>query len=226
MSDPVRVAALVHRADDLSTVRLGVQLGETTAIALAPPGDVSEEVMRASRAVGAARTVRVWDDAIVSTDYLGIAFTLAATVRTLMGDLTQGQAVILCGDGGLGAVGPALAERLGVPHLGHVFAVGRGEGRVIVRRGAGAEMRAYAGTPPVVLCVTPDGKPTPADGGTGTTEVWTLEQAGIAAAEVAYRKRFRARPEPGPTAKPRVFDDARALAARLLADGLVGGPSK
>jgi electron transfer flavoprotein alpha/beta subunit len=223
-----RAIALIHRSSELPLVRLGVSLGETIAIAVAPPGEAIESVLVEARKAGAARTVRLWDDAVDSTDYLGVAYTLAAAVRTVLGgDLTANPAVILCGDEGRAAVGPAVAERLAVPHLGDVLGASMMDARVVARRRSGSLIRLYAARPPVVLCVSVADATTanagaPPAGAAGSTEEWTLTQAGLTGAELAYRKRFRPQPSPGPTPSARVFSDVAELIERLRADGVLG----
>ena len=219
-----RAIALVHRADELPLVKLGTTLGETTVLCVAPPGEQIESVLAEARKLGAARTVRLWDDVVESTDYLGLGYTLAAMVKTVLGgDMTADPAVILCGDAGRAAVGPALAERLGIPHLGDVVGASMMEARVVARRRSGAVVRLYASRPPVVLCVSsydpPAGdKPQPDK---GTTEAWALGQAGLTAAELAYRKRFKPQPSEGPAQAAKVFADVAQLVERLRADGVL-----
>lgn len=224
-----RVVALVHRASELPLVRLGVSLGETTVVAVAPPGDAIEAVLSEARRLGAARTVQLWDAAVESTDYLGVAYALAATVRTLLGgDLAGNPAVVLAGDDGRGAVGPAVAERLSVPHLGDVIGASMMEARVVARRHSGAVVRLYAARPTVVLCVCTGDVSANASANpnaSGSTESWTLQQAGLTGAELAYRKRFRPQWAPGPTPSPRLFKDVPALVERLRADGVLGQKS-
>lgn len=225
----MRTVALVHRRADLPLVKLAAQLGDTTVVAVAPPGDATEELLAQARADGAVRTIRIWDDAMEATDYLGVAYALSATIRAVMGDLGTPPVLVLCGDGGRGAVGPAVAERLSLPHLGEVVGVQAMEGRIVAKRRSGPVVRLYAGRPPLVLCVAQapaDAAAPEAAGWTaaaGSTEVWTLGQAGLTAAELSYRKRFRPHPSPGPSPSPRVFADVAALVERLRADGLLTG---
>jgi len=222
-----RVFALLHRATELHVVRIAASLGETTAVTIAAAGTAADELLQEAVSAGAVRCVRLWDDALAATDYLGVAYTLAATVRALAGDLVERPAVVVCGDRGRGAVGPALAERLGVPHLGDVVGAQVTDGRVVARRRSGPLVRLYAAKPPVVLCVAGEHRPgalTEAAGWTAAvadTEVWTLAQAGLTGAELAYRKRFRPQPQEGPRGQPKLFPDAAALAARLRDDGLL-----
>jgi electron transfer flavoprotein alpha/beta subunit len=225
----VRAVALVHQPEDLALVRLATGLGETLVVSVAAPSEAIEQLLQQARTAGAVRTVRLWDDAMQATDYLGVAFTLAATVRAVLGDLAARPTVVLCGDGGRGAVGPAVAERLGLPHLGEVVGASMMDDRVVARRRSGTVVRLYAGKPPSVLCVAaaPTESPAAEAGGwtsaVGETEVWTLGQAGLTGAELSYRKRFKPHPSLGPVGAPRLFADVAQLAARLQADGLLSG---
>jgi hypothetical protein len=217
----VKAIVLCHRVEELPLVKLAASIGETTVIAVAPPGAATEALLQQAR--GAARVIRLWDEAMESTDYLGVGYTLAATVRTVLGgDLQANPAVIFYGDEGRGAVGPAVAERLGVPHLGDVIGASIVEGRVVARRRSGPVVRLYAAKPPVVLCALPS----PADGegaAPPSIENWNLGQAGLTGAELAYRKRFRPHPSSGPEAQPRTLADVSALIERLRADGVLQG---
>jgi electron transfer flavoprotein alpha/beta subunit len=221
----MRAIALVHRAADRAAVRVALTLGETTLVAVAPPSAECETLLAAGRAQGAVRAIRLWDPSLESTDYLGTALTLASTVKAL-GELTAAASavptVIVCGDRGDGAVGPAVAERLSLPHLGRVLGATVDNGKVIARRRTSTGVRLYAGTPPVVLCVVDDAGP-PLEKGSGAIDVWSLADAGLTQAELSYRRRFLPQQGNGPEGRPRLFADAAALAARLRADGVVKG---
>lgn len=231
-----RAVALVRTRADLAAVRIAVGLGDTTVVALAPDGPEIEALLDESRTLGAIRCVRLWDDTLATTDFLGVAIALAATIRTAVGDLGAPPTVIVSGDQGRGAVGPALAERLGLPHLGAVIAAELVDGRVVARRREGEVERLYAGKPPLVLHVSATATPPPtaaagaaeAAGWTeavATTEAWNLEKAGLTPHELAYRRRFRTERAIGVEPvrpRPKTFPSAEALAARLRDDGLCG----
>jgi electron transfer flavoprotein alpha subunit len=204
----MRVLALTRRGGAVPTA---IALGETTAVALVPPEE--EGVLAAARAAGAIRAVALWAPELADTDYLGLAQVLAAVARHLGFDL------IVAGEGARGAVGPAVAERLALPHLSGVADAVLDEGQTIVRRRAGERIWRYRATPPALLCVS--GPPLPPESGASVERI-DLATVGIVPAELAWRKRFRPRPAPGPESQPRRFPDAATLAARLIADGLVG----
>lgn len=232
-----RAIALVRNAADRAAVRIAVGLGDTTVIALAPERAEIEALLDESRTLGATRCVRLWDETMAATDFLGVAIALAATIRAVAGDLTSPATVIVSGDQGRGAVGPALADRLGLPHLGAVIGAEVVDGRVVARRREGEVVRLYAAKPPLVLHVSATAASTAtaaagaaeAAGWTeavATTEVWDLAKAGLSPHELAYRRRYRTeRPAPGGEARiarPRTFPSAGELAARLRDDGLCG----
>ena len=210
----MRAVALVRRANDVVAARLATRLGDSVALAAAPD---SVEVRALLSGCGAGRAIRLWDDALDGVDYLGVALALAGAVRAL-GAID----VVVCADGGSGAVGPALAERLGWPHLGRVLDAWMENDRLLARRRGATGLTKLAVAPPAVLCVAEEA-PAAATGGSLVIEPWTLADASLTAAELTYRRSFRPRPVEGPTQKPRQFGDVAALLARLRADGLVRG---
>lgn len=210
----MRAVALVHRPSDLPAARLAARLGDVIALAVAPDGDDIRKLLASS---GARRAVRLWDEALEGVDYLGVALALAGAVRTL-GDVE----VVVCGDAGSAAVGPALAERLGWPHLGRVLDAWQEKDKLFARRRSAGELHKLAAAPPAVLCVAEDAT-ADGDGGSCDVESWTLAQASLTAAELSYRRSFRPHPAEGPHEKPapRRFSDVKSLLERLRADGLV-----
>lgn len=211
----MRTVALLHRASDLAAARLAVRLGDAVALAVAPE---SEEVLELLAGSGARRAVRLWDEAMEGVDYLGVALALAGAVRAL-GEVS----LVVCGDAGSAAVGPALAERLGWPHLGRVLDAWVENDKLFARRRATNGLRKLAAVPPAVLCVA-DEAPVEPSGEIAqlkTIESWTLAEANLTAAELSYRRTFRPQPGEGPKTAPRRFADVASLLARLRADGLV-----
>jgi hypothetical protein len=243
----VRVVALIGRAPDLALVRAGVAVGET--VALTARGDeVARPLLAAARTAGAKRLVSVWDPALDTTDYLGIAYALAAAIRAI-GEPAATATLILAGDRGRAVVGPAVAERLSLPLLGRAISVELREQKIVARRRGRDLVRTYAAAPPALVCLASDGdgvapvggdrrgersepKSLPRDSAEGDAGVdrsldaienWTLSRVGLSAAELSYRKRFAPRPALAPTPRPHRFDTVEALAARLRADGLLRG---
>lgn len=91
------------------------QLGATvTVISMGPPS--AEAVLREAIARDADRGILLCDDSFAGADTLATSYALAAAIRKV-GDFD----LILCGektvDGDTGQVGPAVAERLGIPLL-------------------------------------------------------------------------------------------------------------
>ena len=222
-----RAIVLVRRAADVALVRAATALGETIAIAVGAEGETLP-VLAAARAAGAGRALRLWDPGLETTDYLGVAYTLAAAVKTI-GDPTATPTVILAGDRGRGVVGPAVAERLGVPLLGQVLTVALDDGKLVAKRRGREVVRSYAAALPALACVIVDGAtaaPGSAADAAATSdgiESWTLSNVGLSAAELSYRKHFATRPAVGPMRVPRRFDDVGALVKQLRAEGLLRG---
>jgi electron transfer flavoprotein alpha/beta subunit len=222
----MRAIVLVKRAVDVALVRAAKSLGgETIAISVGAEADALP-VLAAARAAGATRLVRLWDPGLETTDYLGVSYTLAAAVRAI-GDPTAAATAIVAGDRGRGVVGPAVAERLGVPLLGQVLTVEAGDGKLVAKRRGRDVVRSYAAAPPALVCLLLDGEATQAHAAdAGDVESWTLSKVGLSAAELSYRKHFATRPAKGPTPKPRKLADVAALAAQLRAEGLLGGAKR
>jgi electron transfer flavoprotein beta subunit len=208
----MRAVALLKRPSDLAAAKLAARLGDAIAISVAPDG---EEVRALLSGSGAQKAIRLWDDAIDGVDYLGVALALAGAIRAV-GDVD----VVVCGDGGTAAVGPALAERLGWPHVGRVLDGWVEEGKVFARRRAQTGLRKLSAAPPALLCVAEDPSLTAAKGELAI-ESWTLEEAKLTAAELGYRKSFRPQPEAERKAEPHKFSDVKTLLERLRADGVV-----
>jgi hypothetical protein len=82
-------------------------------------------------------------------------------------------------------------------------------------------VKLYAAELPAVVCLILDEDAPLPTAPPAELESWTLARAGLTAAELTYRKRFSPHPSPGPQREARRLDDARALAERLRADGLL-----
>ena len=124
--------------------------GTVTAVTVGPPR--ADAVLRHALTYGADAAVRVWADALEGADSFTIARALAAAVARIEPD-----AVLLgtrSADGGSGCVGPALAERLGLPFVSNVASVTRsGDGVVAVRAGDAGWRDEFSASLPAVLAV-------------------------------------------------------------------------
>jgi electron transfer flavoprotein beta subunit len=95
--------------------------GEVHVISMGPPQAV--EVLRNALAVGADKVYLVSDRAFAGADTLATAYTVATTVKKVVGDVD----LVICGkqaiDGDTAQVGPGIATRLGIPQLTYVSKV-------------------------------------------------------------------------------------------------------
>jgi electron transfer flavoprotein alpha/beta subunit len=223
------IFALIEDARDLPLVSIGRGLGEVFALSVGPPPDADDPLARAL-ALGATRAARVWEPALAGVDYLGIAHVLACAVRQLAertapadGTAVVVPVVVLAADRGRGAIGPALAERLAVPHLGAVHGIEIADGQIVVERLCGDELRRFCGSPPAVLvCAVDAVHVVAATAATDGRQVERLDLAmlQITAPELLYRRRFR--PTAGATSmrRPHVVSNVEVLSDRLARDGL------
>jgi electron transfer flavoprotein alpha/beta subunit len=236
-----RVFALVDGPGDLDVVRHAVALGDTTVVTAAE-GPLAEAVLADALALGARAAVRVWDEVLARADFLGVAQALAATVRQHMGEPSPAApaptetaapgatatptaaVIVIAGDRGRAAVGPAVAERLSLPHLGQVMRISLRDGRVVVRRRAGGIVHLFAARPPILLCTVgspTDAPPAPAASAPAAIQSLTLADVGLSATELSHRRRFRPQPGAAPEARPRVVPSIETLVARLDDEGLL-----
>ncbi len=122
-----------------------------TALTVGPPA--AESVLEYAVARGAARGIRIWDEALAGADLSATSRVVAAAVAALAADLPD---LVLAGERGLeGATGmlPALvAARLGWPCLEGALHVAREPGAVVVERRleGGRREEVEAGCPAVV----------------------------------------------------------------------------
>jgi electron transfer flavoprotein alpha/beta subunit len=224
------VFALLDEADDLGLVTVGRGLGDVIAISARPPtGEATDDqLLSDAAALGAARLVLIADAVLAGVDYLAIAHVLACAVRHFCEARSDAPIIVLSGDRGRGAVGPAVAERLAVPHLCAAYQVALVDGRLLVDRVCGAELRRWVGAPPVVLaCFLPTAAP-PASAPSSkppAIERVELETLQITAPELEYRQRFSPVDGVGPRPRPHVVSNIEHLGERLARDGLWPLPS-
>ncbi len=215
------IFVLLEDARDLPLVGMASPLGEVVALSVrvspAPDATLLDALAR-----GAARAVQVSDSLFDSVDYLAVAHTLACTVRFLCAPLGSPPVVVFAGDRGRGAVGPAVAERLSLPHLGAVYAVELSRDHLLVDRQLGPGVQRLRGTPPVVLaCVlAPEARAAPAAAPGKAIEPLDLEALHITSQELLHRRRFRPTEGPAPAGRPRVLASVERLTDRLARDGV------
>ena len=201
----------------LRAARPGSQLA---ALAIGPERE--NEALVAASAWG-ARTYRLWDDALEGNDYDAYARAIAATCKLIGYDL------VICGersaDEGLGVIGPATAEHLGIPHVTAAIDLGwHRTGRLVVRRREGARVRTLGAVPPLLVTVGVGfcgAIPAPWTGSMHPLEVIELKRAGLMPQELKHRKQYAGEPAQGKARTPECATDAATLAARLKSDGLL-----
>lgn len=95
--------------------------GEIHVISMGPPQ--ASEVLKNALAVGVDKVYLVSDKAFAGADTLATAYTVAKTIKTVVGDVD----LVICGkqaiDGDTAQVGPGIATRLGIPQLTYVSKV-------------------------------------------------------------------------------------------------------
>lgn len=194
--DPAELAWVANPADLVATA-VGVRLatraggGTVTVLGLGPPA--AETALRAARAQGADRAIRVEGEADVFTaSPLATAAALAAVLEQDLPDLVLGGAQASSHHGG--QVGPAVAALLGWPHVSGVVRVER-DGPIeslTVERLAVAGRREVLEVPlPSVLAISPEAGPLEEPG----LPAWV--EAHVAAVEVVKSTRHgRAAPQP------------------------------
>jgi electron transfer flavoprotein alpha/beta subunit len=220
---------LLEDERDLGLVTMATSLGETIALSCAPLDDGArvDTLLRRAIGAGAKRAVRICDSVLVGADYLATAHVLACAVRHLIdAPGSPSSIVVLAGDRGRGAVGPAVAERLAVAHLGAVRRVSVEGERFLVDRQCGVELRRFVGTAPVVLAVAPVPPSDAAAASDASLESLSLETLQITAPELQYRRRFRPVVGAGPSPRPHLVSNVEHLVDRLRRDGLWPVPHK
>ncbi len=209
-----------------------------TAIALGPARREDRVLAMALRA-GCDRAARIYDRQLHGLDYLGVANILAAAANHFGFD------AILCGDRSQdecqGAMGPAMAELLEVPHVSSTVTDLTVEDRalVVTRRADGRIQRLRVPTPAVIGVArferraTPpaeepledaqlDDRPTPARKPPRALLELDLADLSLEPLELRHRARFLgfARPVRTPR-QPVLLRTAADLQARLRDDHLV-----
>lgn len=210
----------------------------TDAVAIAAgPSQREDRVLAMALRAGCARGIRVWGDGQDDLDFLGLAEILAAGVRKVGADQ------VVCGDRSVdehtGAVGPAVAELLGVAHLtGVVVArvVTTDAGETVIEAEHRSERHRLTvrlrgklvlcvGAPPIRLRDADAGPTIAAPAPVGQSIVsHDLEDLGLDVRRLAPRR------APAGSLRPMrggrqatILPDVGALVARLRAARLLGG---
>lgn len=204
------------------TLKAAVPTAQLVAVA-AGPADREDAALRHALMVGADRAVRVDDPGLESVDYHGIARVLAGAVKHVGFDL------VLAGDRSedevQGAVGPAVAETLAVPHLTGVLDLRLEPGAALAtRRDAGLVRTLKLPLPALLTVVSFGGKlVSGAAPSTQKIEQVDLHALGIQAMELRHRDRCVGRAHPVRVARnATVVADPDELIARLRDDRLLG----
>jgi electron transfer flavoprotein beta subunit len=219
---------LIGRCDE-AALRAALALrGETrgaTVTALAAgPADREDDVLRHAMTAGADAAVRVSDPGIAWVDYHGVARVLAATLQRVGHDL------ILAGDRSedeaQGAVGPAVAEWLQIPHLTGAIdlklAAENGSAGVLATRRDPGHVRTLKVPLPALITVVSFPRAVTCPAGTAAIQSVDLEALGIQAAELKHRDGCMGDALPVRVTKnATVVKDADELVARLREERLV-----
>jgi len=119
------VASICNPFDDFA-VEEGLLLrekygGEVHVLTMGPPQAI--DVLKNALAVGADKVYLVSDRAFAGADTLATAYTIAQTIKVVIGEVD----LVICGkqaiDGDTAQVGPGVATRLGIPQLTYVCKV-------------------------------------------------------------------------------------------------------
>ncbi len=205
---------------DAAALAAALALGGEVAVVAAGP-EREDEALRFALRRGAGRAARVWGDGLAGVDYHGVARVLAAAARRV------GAQLILTGDvsedEGQGAVGPAVAEVLGMPHVTSAVGLAVEAPSVLATRRERGIVRTLRLPLPAVVTVRSSAAalPPPSDGA-GEVEVWDLAALGIETRELKHRDRCLGRPSPVRLrGKATLLREPAELIARLRAEGLL-----
>ena len=123
---------------------------EVAVVSIGP--DRVTQALRTALGMGADRAIHVKDAEIDGSDALGIAKVLAAVAKEESPDLVL--MGLMSDDGNFSAVGPMLAELMGVPSATSVMKVEHGDGKVTCERELeGGALEVVELATPCVLCV-------------------------------------------------------------------------
>jgi electron transfer flavoprotein beta subunit len=106
--------------------------GEAEVVVACIGPDRVTQSLRTALGMGADRAIHIWDDALATTDSIGIAKTLAAAARDESFDLVL--MGLMSDDSNYGVTGPVLAELLGMPHVTSVMKAELQNGEINIER--------------------------------------------------------------------------------------------
>jgi len=216
--DGTPAPALLGRCDD-AALRAAVALSTRVTVLAVGPAEREDASLRHAVGRGAERAVRVWDPGLDGVDYHATAQVLAAATRKLGFDL------VLAGDRsddeGDGAVGPAVAEALGVPHLTAAIDVGLdGDAARATRRDSGLERTLRVKLPAVVTVASSPAAPA-APSRAGRFATLDLGDLGIHASELRPRLHCQGTASQVAAPAPILAERPDELIARLARDHLL-----
>jgi electron transfer flavoprotein beta subunit len=200
-------------------------LAGSTVIALGAGLSVLEdEALRLAVACGADKAVRVDDPTLVTVDYHGMGRALGAAAKHL------GAELVVCGDRSedevQGAVGPAVAEAMGIAHVTGARDLRAEAGGIVLTRRETGLVRTLRIAPPAVLTVASQRgaalAPAAPSGPPPAVTVLDLGTLGLQAAELKHRDRLVGRAHPVRLSRNATLVDAGELVARLRDDHLLG----
>lgn len=211
--DEFAVEAAVSLAEDSD--------GEVTAVCIGR--DDAEQVIRTAMAMGVHKGILITDDDLVSLDIISQASILSQVLSENTPDL------ILCGrefiDTGDDALGAALAEFMGLPHVLNVSALELDNNTLQVEREIdGGSLKIEMELPGVISCQKGLNEPRYPNlmavrrARNKPLEIQSLEDAGIE--RPAARSRITQLVQPPPRAAGQMIDDEPDVAARKAADWL------
>jgi electron transfer flavoprotein beta subunit len=195
--DGGRAAAVLGQCEE-AALRAGVALraaGATLTAVTAGASPDEDDALRLALRAGADRAVRVTDASLDGIDYHGVARVLAAATRHLGFDL-----VVLgdrSADEAQGAVGPAVAEALGVAHVTAAIDLAiDGGAAAVTRRESGGLRRLRLALPLVVTVVRSPAPPLRLGDAAGRVEPLDFGALGLVALELRHRVACAGRASP------------------------------
>jgi electron transfer flavoprotein beta subunit len=216
-----RIIGACDQAALRAALALKVGAGVTVTALAAGPAEREDEALRLAMAAGVDRAFRVDDSTLNAMDYYGLARALAGAIKH------QGFDLVLTGDRsedeGQGAVGPAVAELLGVLHLGAARRVTIVDKEVrATRREAGIERTLALPLPALVAVAAHTGGALVDSGAQKPITVLDLATIGLSAPELKHREPLLGRPQPVRLSRNATLVGPEELVVRLREERLLG----